>query len=86
MVKIPINAKTEKEILHDIDQRFSEGMEYPFSGKIRFSAISGDEFLFLKGSSIRKYSSSGGHTRESVPEGEWPGIIESNFGWKIREV
>ena len=86
MVKIPINAKTEKEILHDIDQRFSEGMEYPFSGKIRFSAISGDEFLFLKGSSFRKYSTTGEHTIESVPEGEWLDIIESNFGWKIREV
>ena len=86
MVKIPFNAKTEEEILHDIDHRFSEGTEYPFSGKVRFSAISGDEFLFLKGPSFRKYSSTGEHTIESVPEGEWPGIVESNFGWKIREV
>lgn len=86
MVKIPVIAKTEKEILHDIVHRFSEGMEYPFSGKIRFSAISGDEFLFLKGSSFRKYSSTGEHTEESVPEGEWLDIIEANFGWKIREV
>ena len=35
MVKIPFNAKTEEEILHDIDHRFSEGTEYPFwEGKI----------------------------------------------------
>lgn len=85
MVKIPINAKTEQEILNDIAHRFSVGMEYPFSGKLRFSAISGDEFIFLKDSSLRIYSSMGVHTRESLLEGEWPGIIESIFGWKIRE-
>ena len=86
MVKIPVVAKSEEEILHDIAHRFSEGMEYPFSGKIRFSAISGDEFLFLKGSSFRKYSSTGEQTKELVLEGEWVDIVEANFGWKIQVV
>ena len=83
MVEIPIKPKSEEEILHDIAHRFSKGTEYPFSGKVRFSAISGDEFLFLKGSSLLKFSSNRKHSKEAVLEGEWPSIIQSNFGWEI---
>ena len=83
MVEIPIKPKSEEEILHDIAHRFSKGTEYPFSGKVRFSAISGDEFLFLRGSYLLKFSSDRKHSKEAVLEGELPSIIQSNFGWEI---
>ena len=83
MVRIPIKPKSEEEIMRDITHRFSEGTVYPFSGKMRFSAVSGNEFLFLKGTSFRRYCQDRNHCVVSVSEGEWFTIIETNFGWKV---
>ena len=51
-------CKPEEEILRDIANRFSSGIQYPFSGKIRFSQIVGKNFLFLKDDSLRIYNDS----------------------------
>lgn len=51
-------CKPEDEILRDIANRFSTGIQYPFSGKIRFSQIVGNNFLFLKDDTLRIYNDS----------------------------
>ena len=58
-MEIPFTSRSETEILTAIEQRFTSGIVYPFSKKLRFSMIVGDRFLFLRDDRVEFYGDAG---------------------------
>lgn len=56
---IPHQARSEREILHAIEQRFSSGITYPFAQKLRFAQVIGEEFVFLRDCSLQRFHKTG---------------------------
>lgn len=81
-IEINTDYKPEKTILAQIKSRYSSGIDYPFSNKLRFSLIVDDEFLFLRGNRLERYSKSGFSvqqiTSQAIPE-----TIEKEFGFNV---
>lgn len=59
MIDIPFKSKSEKEIVVDIENRFSLNIEYPFKNSLRFSQVLDDSFYFLRGDILNIYSDKG---------------------------
>jgi arylamine N-acetyltransferase len=54
-MEIRFDCKPQAEILADIKARFDSGITYPFSGRLRFSQVVGDAFLFLRDDRLEIY-------------------------------
>lgn len=82
-MRIPREKKDSSIIKEEIRKRFEPGREYPFTGKIRFSSIVDNEFLFLRDDSIFIFSESREVQRIPVLIDTTFETIESYFGWRI---
>lgn len=74
--------RTEAEILEQIRSRYNSGINYPFSNSLRFSLIVGDEFLFLRGNRLERYSKSGCSV-QMLEVQEIPHVIRKEFGFDV---
>ena len=57
-MRIMFKKRPEREILDEINNRFNHDIIYPFSNRIRFSAVVDDEFLFLRDDKLLIFSES----------------------------
>lgn len=53
---IPLKQKPEKDIIHDIKNRFDNTTIYPFQNSLRFSKVINNNFYFLKGNRLRIFN------------------------------
>jgi arylamine N-acetyltransferase len=81
-LEINTTPRPEQEILKQIDSRYSSGINYPFSHSLRFSLIVGDEFLFLRGLNLERYSLNG-YSVEELNKTAIPKMIKKEFGLDV---
>lgn len=81
-VEISTACKPEKVILAQIKSRYSPDIGYPFSRSLRFSLIVDNEFLFLRGNRLERYSKSGLSIQNVKPQAI-PETIEKEFGFDV---
>ena len=82
MVTIPLQSKTESDILLDIENRYANTAVYPFHNSLRFSKVIGSEFYFLKGNQLRIYSESG-IVEKSLTPIKIHDLIANDFGFDL---
>jgi hypothetical protein len=80
---IALQPRPESEIFADIEARYTSGIVYPFSNSIRFSLITDDRFLFLRGNRLEIYSEFGFEALEGIEECAVPSIVQQYFGYDI---
>lgn len=56
MVTIPLQTKSEKLILEEINNRFVDSSIYPFQNSLRFSKVKDNSFYFIKGDTLKIYN------------------------------
>lgn len=83
-LQLEINTipRSEQEILDQIKLRYSSGVSYPFSQSLRFSQTVGNEFLFLRDTSLERYSKKG-FTVEYLTKEKIPETIKQEFGHDV---
>lgn len=84
-LQLEINTmpRPEQEILDQIKSRYSSGINYPFSQNLRFSMVVGNEFLFLRGRHLERYSQTG-FSVEELKKVAIPKTIKKEFGFSVR--
>jgi arylamine N-acetyltransferase len=82
-MEIVITPRPEEEILTEIRERFSSDIAYPFTNRMRFSAIVDDEFRFLRENVLFIYRE-GNVTRISVAKDQWQKTLLEYFGWDVK--
>lgn len=83
-LEIEVRGKPESEIRTDIAERFSSGIEYPFSHSLRFSLVVGSRFLFLRGDRLEIYQDGGFECLEGIDDTRVPAVLHDYFGYDIR--
>lgn len=80
-MEILLTPRAEKDVMNDIEKRFdAENIgKYPFSNRMRFSAIIDDKFLFLRDNSLLIYEKNGLEEIISVTEDEWENTLLQYF-------
>lgn len=78
-------CKSEEEIMDDIRNRFSRGIQYPFNGKIRFSQIVNGRFLFLKDDRLRIHTDSDYKEITGIKLDEISTIIRDYFDFDLEK-
>lgn len=83
-LQLEINTmpRPEQEILDQIKSRYSSGIIYPFSQDVRFSMVVGNEFLFLRGLYLERYSQTCFSIKE-LKKVEIQKTINKEFGFDI---
>jgi len=81
-LEINLIPRPEAEIHDQIHYRYSSGIEYPFSKSLRFSLIVSNEFLFLRGNCLERYSADG-YSKKQLREQDILQTINSEFGFDI---
>lgn len=83
-LQIEINStpKPEAKIRDQINARYTSGIEYPFSKSLRFSLIVGNEFLFLRGNRLERYTTYNYSVKE-LNKKDIATTIHSCFGFDI---
>jgi arylamine N-acetyltransferase len=82
-MEIILTTRPEKEILREIEERFSSNISYPFANKMRFSAVVNDEFRFLRDNTLFIYSDKSNVKRIPLHENEWQNTIVEYFGLNV---
>ena len=82
-MEIPVNGRPETEILEAIKMRFRAGVAYPFANALRFSAIVGERFLFLRGERLEIYTDAGLEECRPVAPNEVSAAIRNYFGYDL---
>ena len=82
-MEIMITPRPEEEILTEIKERFSSDIAYPFTNRMRFSAIVDDEFRFLRENVLFIYRE-GNVTQISVAKDQWQNTLLEYFGWDVK--
>ncbi|WP_298809872.1 hypothetical protein [uncultured Psychrobacter sp.] len=83
-MEIDIAAKSETEIYHSIENRFSADIIYPFSSQLRFSMVVGKRFLFIRDTQLEIYSNSGYEEELNISMNNLQDVIEEYFGYDIK--
>lgn len=83
-MEIDIAAKSETEIYHSIENRFSADIIYPFSSQLRFSMVVGKRFLFIRDTQLEIYSNSGYEEMLNISMNNLQDVIEEYFGYDIK--
>lgn len=81
-LEINMIPRSEQEILAQIKSRYSSGINYPFSQSLRFSMIVGNEFLFLRGYHLERYSQTD-FSVEELTKTAIPKTIKKEFGFNV---
>lgn len=79
-LEIDVHGRPEREILDDINRRFSSGIEYPFSKSLRFSAVVGDRFLFLRGERLEVHGDGAFKEVHGIDRERVPSVLREYFG------
>ena len=82
-MEIMLTPRPEEEILTEIKERFSSNIAYPFTNRMRFSAIVDDEFRFLRENVLFIYRE-GNVTQISVAKDQWQNTLLEYFGWDVK--
>ncbi|MRT94657.1 asparagine synthetase B [Ancylomarina sp. 16SWW S1-10-2] len=85
MIRIPVKSKSENEIFADIQNRFSNGVGYPFQSSLRFSKVIEDSFYFIKGNRLRIFRSSG-IEEHVLRKAEVKNLIQNTFGFDLKNI
>lgn len=85
-MEIDIAAKSETEIYHSIENRFSADIIYPFSSQLRFSMVVGKRFLFIRDTQLEIYSNSGYEEVLNISMSNLRDVIEGYFGYDIKPI
>lgn len=86
-MEIRLHPRCNEDILRDIDARYSSGIQYPFSSSVRFSAIVGDHFLFLRGESLQIYEENHYQVIEGISVESLLDVLQDHFDLsKIRDL
>ncbi|MDP2609634.1 arylamine N-acetyltransferase [Oceanobacter sp. 1_MG-2023] len=78
-MEIWLRPRCEEDILKDIHARYNSGIQYPFSRSVRFSAIVGEHFLFLRGESLQIYGEEHVRVIEGISAESLPDVLEQRF-------
>ena len=82
-MEIMLLPRPEEEILTEIKDRFSSNLNYPFTNRMRFSAIVKDEFRFLRENTLYIYNE-GNVTQIIVVEAQRQKVLLEYFGWDVK--
>ena len=85
-MEIDIAAKSETEIYHSIENRFSADIIYPFSSQLRFSMVVGKRFLFIRDTQLEIYSNSGYEEVLNISISNLQDVIKKYFGYDIKPI
>ena len=85
-MEIDIAAKSETEIYHSIENRFSADIIYPFSSQLRFSMVVGKRFLFIRDTQLEIYSNSGYEEVLNISMSNMRDVVEGCFGYDIKPI
>ncbi|MGP5133862.1 hypothetical protein ACTXKV_06440 [Psychrobacter cibarius] len=85
-MEIDIAAKSETEIYHSIENRFSADIIYPFSSQLRFSMVVGKRFLSIRDTQLEIYSNSGYEEVLNISMSNLRDVIEGYFGYDIKPI
>ena len=83
-MEIILEPRPQKEIITEIKERFSSGKKYPFTNRMRFSAIVDGEFRFLRDETLYIYRENGNNEQISVSEEKWGLALLEYFGWNVK--
>ncbi len=81
-LEIDMKPRSEEEIHDQIKSRYNSEHHYPFSDSIRFSMIVDNEFLFLRGDHLKRYSHTG-FTTTKIDEDKIEETVKQAFGYDI---
>jgi arylamine N-acetyltransferase len=82
-MEIILTPRPEEEILTEIKERFSSNITYPFTNRMRFSAIVENEFRFLRENTLSIYKENN-VKRISVAKDQWQNTLLEYFGWDVK--
>ncbi len=84
MLSVPLRQKPEEEIREDIKNRFRDRSIYPFTSGLRFARVVGDDFLFLKGTTLTRYRFAGSiEKRENLDRKALERVITDEFNFQF---
>lgn len=79
-LEIDARIRPEADIMVDINERFTSGIEYPFAHGLRYSQVVGDRFLFLRGECLEIHSDKGIEILKGVVLERVPKVLSEYFG------
>ena len=82
-MEIMLTPRPEEEILTEIKERFSSNITYPFTNRMRFSAIVENEFRFLRENTLSIYKENN-VKRISVTKDQRQNALLEYFGWDVK--
>lgn len=82
-MEIMLALRPESDIDAEIKNRFNSGTTYPFQNRMRFSAVVGSQFRFLRDENLVIYGEAGLEMCIQVPEGEREEAIFQYFRWMV---
>ncbi len=85
-MEIPVHGRPESEILEAIKMRFRSGVSYPFAKELRFSAIVGERFLFLRGQRLEIYTETGHFECRLISPAEASAALHNYFGYDLGHI
>jgi arylamine N-acetyltransferase len=83
-MQIHLTPKFEQEILHDIENRFSSGIIYPFSNSLRFSLVVDKKFLFLRGNTLEIFTDSHCDVIEHLDTADLAKLVQQYFHYDLK--
>lgn len=81
--EIDVHQRPEGDILADIRNRYTSGINYPFSSSVRFSALVGSRFLFLRGPRLEIYTAQGVELVDGIAQSSIPDILADYFHFPV---
>jgi len=83
-MRICLSPRPEEDIMAEIKARWSSDISYPFSNRMRFSAVVGEEFRFLRDGTLFIYGENAGVKRIDVDEEQWQKTLSDYFKWDVK--
>jgi arylamine N-acetyltransferase len=81
---IDVRPRPERDILGQIERRFTSGVSYPFSSSLRFACVVGDRFLFLRGERLEIYREGALELVNGVRRDDVPDVLREYFRYELR--
>lgn len=85
-LEIDVRPRPERDILGDIERRFTSGISYPFSSSLRFGCVVGDRFLFLRSEHLEIHGEGAVEVIHGVKHGDVPRVLRDYFGFDLGTV
>jgi len=85
-MRINTTPQSQQQIEQQIHDRFKPDKLYPFSHKLRFSRVKGEQFLFLRGGELSIYSAFQATKKHPVNTNNLQQVIKTHFQFDIRPI